>query len=627
MIFAVQLESKPNQLVARIAIDSPLPNLDRLFDYSIPTELKHLANVGARVLVPFGRSKKHLEGFIVQLTDGSDFTGKLAGISEVVSPVPVLPDVSYKFLRAIADRQACALGDLLKLAVPSRSVAIEKKFVIQQAGYATNKQKASPKLTAAVIEPRNNIWVSRMLDFAKIQIETGFSCILLVPDFRDQAVLKKALSDAGIEYVDYSSDRKPSERYLSFLACLRPGTHVVVGSRNSIFAPLSNLGGIYLFDDSDDNLVEPTSPYTHVRDLVLLRQNLTNCDLAIESHYRSTEVQRLVEIGFLKDLADDFTPPKISVSDDMAKLPTMAWQAIKKAALDEGRAVLIQVSSRGIARSTYCFDCGERAMCHKCHGPIWIDNSNTPLCRWCSANNLNFKCSSCGCIKLRQGGGGATRTVAEIGKSFPGAQIIESTGDRPLLEIIAGKRIVVSTPGAEPRVEGGYACVVILDAANALARDSLRAQDIAIRNWTNAFALLSRDGRGVITGLPQELGRNFALWNLRQIASTELANRRELDFPPALRLASIQGEKSATAEAIAQLDRSEYQILGPISLRSDTTNIDSRYLIKYHFGQGAKLAVEIRAAIAKLSSGSTRLSKSGRTTRAIKVRMDDPEVI
>lgn len=613
--------------MARVAIDSPLPNLDRLFDYAIPHELAQIANVGSRVRVPFGRSKKMLDGFVVEILKESEFPGKLASIAELVSAVPVLPQSSYAFLRAIADRQACALGDLLKLAVPNRSVAVEKKFLLEELGYSTEKKRTSPRLSTSMIEPRRNAWVSSMLDFASYQLKAGFSCILLVPDYRDQSILKQALSMAEIEFVDYSSDRKASERYASFLKCLRPGQHVVIGSRNSIFAPLSNLGGIFLFDDADDNLVEPTSPYTHVRDLALLKQNLTNCDLNFSSHYRSTEVQRLVEIGFLEDETVSFTPPQIAVNEDMAKLPTMAWQAIKEAALDNGLPVLVQVSSKGVARSTYCLDCGERAMCNRCNGPIWIDKSNTPVCRWCSANNLNFKCAFCGCAKLKQGGGGSTRTVSEIGRSFPGAQIIESTGDQPILEIKPGKRIVVSTPGAEPRVQGGYACVVILDAAHALARDSLRAQDIAIRNWTNAIALLSNEGRAVISGVTKELGQRLALWKLRDIASLELAERRELDFPPALRLASIQGDKNSAAEVIEQLKEKDFEILGPISLRSERSDLDSRYVIKYQYAQGAKLANEIKAAIAQLTSGTTRLGKNGRTSRAIRVRMDDPEVL
>lgn len=240
---------------------------------------------------------------------------------------------------------------------------------------------------------------------------------------------------------------------------------------------------------------------------------------------------------------------------------------------------------------------------------------------------MNFKCNECSGTRLKQGAGGAARTVAEIGKSFPGAQIIESTGDKPLLEIKPGKRIVVSTPGAEPRVEGGYGCVVILDGAHSLAKDSLRAKDIALRNWSNAIALLSDDGRAVVSGIPQQLGQRIALWQQREIASEEFANRKELDFPPALRLASIQGEKSAAVEVIRHIDSGKYQILGPISLKSDKADIDHRYVIKYQYSQGATLATELKASIAKLSSGSVRLGTNGRSSRAIRVRMDDPEVI
>lgn len=625
--YAVQLVSSQNYSVARVAIDSPLPNLDRLFDYLVPEELQNLAIAGCRVRVPFGRSKTPVDGFIVELIDSSAYEGKLSPITEVVSSVPVLNAELYKTLRAVAERQACTLGDLLKLAIPKRSVAVEKKFQAELSGYGTHNQRNLGTLATTLIEPRSSVWTKRMLDFALKQRADGYSSILLVPDFRDQIELKRVFDEAQIDYIDYSTDRKASERYRSFLDCLRPGNHIVIGSRNSIYAPLSNLGGIFVYDDGDDNFVEPTSPYTHARDVALVRQSLSKCDLTIESHYRSTEVQRLVDVGFMTDELTAFKTPDIAVSDELSKLPTMAWQAIRKTALEESRAVLVQVAGKGIARSTYCYDCGIRAKCASCHGPIWIDSANTPKCRWCAAINLNFHCDACGATRLKQGAGGSTRTVSEIGKSFPGAQIIESTGDEPLLEIKPGKRIVIATPGAEPRVAGGYGCVVILDAAAALAKDSLRAQDIAVRNWSNAIALCATDGRAVISGIPQHLGQRLALWQHREIAAEELANRRELDFPPALRLASIQGEKSAAAEVIKSLDSSKFQVLGPISIKSDRTDLDHRFVIKYQYAQGAELAADLKAAVGQLSAGQVRVGKNGRTSRAIRVRMDDPEVI
>lgn len=619
--------TRPIQKVARVVIDSPLPNLDRLFDYSLTDEMVAKAVVGARVKVPFGSSKALKDAFIVDLVENSDYEGKLSKLAEVVSPVPVLPSSLYQLLKGVAERQASTLGDLLKLAIAKRSVAVEKKFISQNLGYALPAQRQSANLTACLVEPRKSVWVSRAIAFAERQVSQNFSAILLVPDFRDLDLLRNQLTASSISFIDFSTNRKASERYQSYLECLQPGAHIVIGSRNSVYAPLVNLGGIYLFDDGDDNLVEQSSPYVHSRDVALVRQSLSGCDLAIEAHYRSTEAQRLVEIGYLKEITEPYKSPNVAVSEDQSRLPTMAWQAIRETVLGQSRPVLIQVVGKGVARSTYCYDCGERAKCKKCNGPIWIDGTNTPKCRWCSAIALNFTCHSCSGQKLKQGSGGATRTSAEIGKSFPGAQIIESTGDSPIIEIKPGKRIVVSTPGAEPRVEGGYGCVVILDAATALAKDSLRAQDLAVRNWTNAIAHAAVDSRIVISGIPQHLGQQIALWQLIQIASDELNNRRELDFPPALRLASVQGEKNLTKAIIDELNRDKFQILGPISLKSDKADVEQRYVIKYSYSNGSLLARELKAAISKQSSGTVRTGANGRTSRAIRLRMDDPEVI
>ena len=583
--------------------------------------------VGARVKVPFGRNKTPIDGFIIEINPVTVFSGKLSAISEVVSQVPALPKPLYELLRAVADRQATTLGDVLKLAVPGRSVAVEKKFVASNEGYSLVKTRTTATKKAILAAPLNKAWVSALLEFAERQVQDGFSAILLVPDFRDQQLLHQALEARNISYIDFSTDRKKSERYSSYLQCLTPGSHIVIGSRNCVYAPLSNLGGIAIYDDADDNFVEPSSPYVHSRDVALVRQHSTNCDLVIVSHYRSVEVQRLVELGFLTDDSGSFPKPNIAVTDDSSKLPTMAWEAIRECLNVRKQSALIQVSGKGVARSAFCFDCGVRAKCSQCNGPIWIDASNTPRCRWCSASNMAFNCSDCGGTRLKQGSGGATRTAAEIGRSFPGAQVIESTGDKVVTQIDPGKKIVIATPGAEPEVDGGYGCVVILDAQQELARDSLRAQDRAVRNWTNAIAKLAPDGRGVVCGVPQHLGQRLALWQLREIASDELENRKELEFPPFLRLGSIQGEKSAVARVASALKDSEFNVLGPISLKSDKADIDHRYVIKYPYSAGSDLARAIKSSIAASAAGSARTLSSGRTARAIKVRMDDPEVI
>ena len=42
--------------VARVLVDSPLPQLDQLFDYAVPDRLDGAAVAGVRVRVPLGRA-------------------------------------------------------------------------------------------------------------------------------------------------------------------------------------------------------------------------------------------------------------------------------------------------------------------------------------------------------------------------------------------------------------------------------------------------------------------------------------------------------------------------------------------------------------------------------------------
>ncbi|MGH8795272.1 MAG: primosome assembly protein PriA, partial [Stackebrandtia sp.] len=111
--------------VARVCVDSPLPHLDRLFDYRIPEELVTAARVGCRVKVRF--SGRLASGFIVELKAGSDFGGKLHALDKVVSAEQVLSPQVAAVARAVADRYAGNMADVLRLAVPPRQAKIESE--------------------------------------------------------------------------------------------------------------------------------------------------------------------------------------------------------------------------------------------------------------------------------------------------------------------------------------------------------------------------------------------------------------------------------------------------------------------------------------------------------------------
>jgi primosomal protein N' (replication factor Y) len=189
--------------------------------------------------------------------------------------------------------------------------------------------------------------------------------------------------------------------------------------------------------------------------------------------------------------------------------------------------------------------------------------------------------------------------------------------------------LVIATAGAEPFVDGGYQAVVILDARAALAKDSLRATEDAVRSWANAVALLNAKGRAVLIGASGTLATKFSLWAIAEIADREFTTRAELRFPPAIRLASLGAEKEMMQQIVQEVSKvSGVEVLGPISIQDKGVETESRILLKYEYSTGAALAETIKALSLKLSAGHQRFNlKSGRAMRPIRVKMDEQEVI
>jgi primosomal protein N' (replication factor Y) len=609
-----------------VAIESPLPQLDRLFDYEIPGELQVAA--GCRVIVPFGKGQK--DGFVVEITDKTEWAGKVSPLSEVVSPLSVLTKQTYDLVRAVADRQGTSFGDVITAAIPNRAVRAEKAWLANAEVETIHplpvvEAPKLAKLAARIVEPRDGKWVDELLFSATAQLHLGKSAIIALPDFRDIDRLllraeKLGLSNLIIRY----GQQGRTQAYDAFLQALhtKVGARIVVGPRSVLYAPV-RAGAIYLWDDGDQSHQDQQSPYASSREIALIRQRQTDCELAFFSHSRSVEVQRLVEIGYLTESSSDFGKPTVSVSEGDFRVDSSAWLAIRDG-LKTG-PVLVQVSSVGMAKSLYCKTCAQRAMCRACNGPLWVNGKGETKCRWCNAFALGATCKQCGSAEFRNGKAGATRTVAEFGRSFPGTKVTEVTADLQKVSIDSKPQIVVSTPGIEPVCEGGYSAVIVLDAQDALARDTLKATEDAIRSWVNAIALMSHSGRAVIVGVLGELGTSVALWKLRELMSKEYAERISLNFPPAVRLLSATGSAEnieLVRAALTSIDSA--QVLG----ETPTESGEIRLLCRFTYSSGSKITDVVRELQLKMASGQKRYNaKSGRAQRPVTFKLDDPQVL
>ncbi|WP_209122436.1 primosomal protein N' [Alkalihalobacillus sp. BA299] len=136
-------------MIARVVVDVPSGQTDRLFDYQIPTEWNHIIEKGMRVVVPFG--PRAIQGFVVEVTESST-VDNLKEIKDILDVTPVLTEellelgnwltdqtLSYKIsayqvmlpaaLKTKVEKQLHCFGDHSQLPAPLQPFFLDQPLV------------------------------------------------------------------------------------------------------------------------------------------------------------------------------------------------------------------------------------------------------------------------------------------------------------------------------------------------------------------------------------------------------------------------------------------------------------------------------------------------------------------
>ena len=105
-------------MIAEVIVDVLSSEVDRVFDYNIPSSLEYLT-AGYRVLVPFGNRK--IEGYIISIKSTTDCPeDKLKSIISVCDAKPlILPEI-IELIKYMKDKLYLRLIDGIRLSVPSQ---------------------------------------------------------------------------------------------------------------------------------------------------------------------------------------------------------------------------------------------------------------------------------------------------------------------------------------------------------------------------------------------------------------------------------------------------------------------------------------------------------------------------
>ncbi|MEB3963461.1 primosome assembly protein PriA, partial [Streptomyces kunmingensis] len=494
-------------------------------------------------------------------------------------------------------------------------------------------------------------WAAEIARAVQATLASGRGALVVVPTVRLAARVDAALRETLGEgqHALLTADAGQQRRYQEWLAVRRGAVRAVVGTRAAMFAPVRDLGLVVVWDDGDGHHSDERAPFPHVREVLELRATRDKCAFLLGGWSCTVEAAQLVRSGWAAAVAAPReavrrTAPLVRTVGDLdvardeaaraARLPSIAWD-VARAALRDG-PVLVQVPRRGYVPRLACQRCREPARCRHCAGPLEAREATGVLaCGWCGREEANWHCGECGGSRLRAQVVGARRTAEELGRAFSTVPV-RTSGREQVLDTVSGApALVVSTPGAEPVAEGGYAAALLLDGWAMLGRPDLRAGEDALRRWIAASALVRpQEAGGTVVIMAEPTLRPvqaLVRWDPAGHAVRELADRAELGFPPVSRMASVSGAPDALADFLGAVELpADAEVLGPVPLPDSGPGASrrpgappageqgERVLVRVPPGSGAVLARALKQAQA------ARMARGG--VEPVRVRVDPLDI-
>ncbi|MDO4910637.1 MAG: primosomal protein N' [Corynebacterium sp.] len=583
MCAAKTIAPAPELPIARVLPLTGVPMLDRYFDYKVRDSQHEDCQPGVRVRIRLAGTL--YDAIVIERLESSDFDGRLMWVEKVISPERVYTPELHELVQALALRYAGLRPDIIRAAIPQRHATAEKNFnpdITWEELGEVEEPDLSPWLSYqfgqsfidAVVAGRpvraawqvcpGTDWAETLAPLlAKVAMDGG-GVLVVLPDLRDVDAVDNALRRfmSASQITTLYSTLGNQARYSRYLKILHGTGRIVVGTRSAAFAPVKNLKLAVIFDDGDENLVDPRAPYVHAREVLITRSRLENTALIMGGISRTAEVQQLVNHGWAHDVVAPpalimRTRPKVFVAPGQPRIPSIAFKVVNET-LNAGKAVLISSPRTGYVPVLGCAQCRKQARCRACNGPLTLKEGlggqfAVPTCSWCGRPEGHFRCPDCGCANVRARTIGAERLAEEIGGAFRGRPIIVSGGNTIRDSVPDGPRIVVATPGAEPK--GDYGALIIVDTWTHVNWPDLRAHEQALATWVRAASLLGPESSVVIsidTDIP--IVQKFVQWDMVGAAQAELEDRIATGLPPAQTMAAVDAPATVITRILEKID-------------------------------------------------------------------------
>lgn len=193
-------------MFAEVILNNNAKALNKIFDYEIPEELEEKVHVGSRVFVPFGRSKKLEDGFVLGVKAMSSYANK--PIAHVEGEY--MSNDRIELAKLMSQKYFCNISECIKLMLPpgTTSKELDNRMKAKTGNFvylAKTEDEIEVLIEEKVIKSEKHIRVLRFLyensGIYSTDLETFTDC--------SHAILKTLEKNGYIEFRKERMKRNP----------------------------------------------------------------------------------------------------------------------------------------------------------------------------------------------------------------------------------------------------------------------------------------------------------------------------------------------------------------------------------------------------------------------------------
>jgi primosomal protein N' (replication factor Y) len=265
------------------------------------------------------------------------------------------------------------------------------------------------------------------------------SAILLVPEIGLTPAMAADLHQIfGDEVAILHSALSDDERAEQWKRIRSGESHIVVGTRSAVFAPVSDLALIVVDEEHDHSYKQEEMPRYHARDVAVMRAKMCNAAVVLGSATPSLETYhngvrgkyRLLE---LPERIERRPLPEVEILDMREEFQRSKKDEVLSRKLVEEigerlarhEQVMVLLNRRGYSAFVLCRECGESVHCKNCAiSMTYHKREHRLVCHYCGYMRPAPKtCPKCGSEFVQYLGTGSEKLEHILHGLFPQARI------------------------------------------------------------------------------------------------------------------------------------------------------------------------------------------------------------